>query len=194
MYEKNIAHMRNHWGHAVEPGKIQLFYLYRDSPELYEIEPGKWNRRETGHLVEIECDTVILCTTRVPNNGLFRELKARKGEWAAKRGAGGLPDWRLPRAAPMPERDLRRPPAGPGIRRAAPAIPAALHPRATNLGSRDLSQAGRRPSRGGGRSLGARASRGCRFGLTVPRACGRRASGRSDSRASGRAPCSADRR
>ena len=83
MYEKNIAHMRNHWGHAVEPGRIQLFYLYRDSPELYEIEPGKWNRRETDHLVEIECDTVILCTTRIPNNGLYRELKARKGEWAA---------------------------------------------------------------------------------------------------------------
>jgi len=83
MNEKNITHMRNHWGHAVEPGKIQLFYLYRDSPGLYEIEPGKWNRREGDDLVEIECDTVILCTTRVPNNGLFRELKMRKSEWAA---------------------------------------------------------------------------------------------------------------
>jgi dimethylamine/trimethylamine dehydrogenase len=82
MHEKNIRPMRNHWGHAIEPGKIQLFYLYRDSSGLYEIEPGKWNRRESDELVEIECDTVILCTSRVPNGALYKELKARKAEWA----------------------------------------------------------------------------------------------------------------
>ena len=82
MHEKKITPIRNHWGEAIEPGNIQLYYLYRDSPELYELEPGKWGRRKSDELVEIECETVILCTSRVPNNGLYKELKARKGEWA----------------------------------------------------------------------------------------------------------------
>ncbi|HLB06598.1 MAG TPA: FAD-dependent oxidoreductase [Alphaproteobacteria bacterium] len=81
MYEKKITPIRNHWAHAIEPGKIQLFYLYRDSPELYEIGPGQWGRRESADLIEIPCDTVILCTSRVPNNGLYRALRARQSEW-----------------------------------------------------------------------------------------------------------------
>jgi len=37
----------------------------------------------TGRSREIACEAVVLVTSRLPNDGLWHELKAREGEWAA---------------------------------------------------------------------------------------------------------------
>ncbi|MFT4118813.1 FAD-dependent oxidoreductase [Bradyrhizobium sp.] len=81
LYSKKIKHMTNHWGHAYRDGKLQLFYLYKDTPELMEGADGKWGRRFGEELVEIDCDALVLVTSRKPNDKLYRELIARRGEW-----------------------------------------------------------------------------------------------------------------
>jgi len=81
MHEKKIAQFTYHWLEKVEPGKVTLFYLYRDSAELFDQGNGRFGRREGTETFEVACDSVILVTARVPNSGLFNELKARKSEW-----------------------------------------------------------------------------------------------------------------
>ena len=82
MHEKGIRYLTNHWGHSFTPGHLSLFYLYRDTPDLHEIAPGRWGRRPSEELVELECDALVLVTSRVPNSELYTELRARRGEWA----------------------------------------------------------------------------------------------------------------
>ena len=81
MYKKKIKTMTNHWGHGYADNTLSLFYLYRDTPELYEMEDGKWGRRLSGDLVHLDCDALILVTMRVPNSELFHELLLRQSEW-----------------------------------------------------------------------------------------------------------------
>ncbi len=82
MYEKGIHEKTLHWAESVEPGLATIYYLYRDgykrdaSPTL-----GKMPRRVGTDVVRLEFDTLIVASGRVPNDGLFRELKRRKGEW-----------------------------------------------------------------------------------------------------------------
>lgn len=82
MYEKKIKHLRNHWVESVEPGKMTLFYLYRHSPDLVDPEVSPYARRQNHDTIEIDCDSVVLVTSRVPNGGLYRELMDRRDEWA----------------------------------------------------------------------------------------------------------------
>ena len=81
MYQKKIKTMTNHWGHEYVGNKLSLFYLYRDTPELYEVEEGKWGRRLSSDLVHLDCDALILVTMRVPNAALFHELLRRRSDW-----------------------------------------------------------------------------------------------------------------
>lgn len=82
MHEKGIKYLTNHWGHSFTPGRLKLFYLYRDSADLRELEPGRWGRQPSEELVELICDALVLVTSRVPNSELFTELRARRREWA----------------------------------------------------------------------------------------------------------------
>ncbi len=83
MYNKGIDHLRNHWAERIEPGKITLFYLYRHGPDLAGPRTGHVPRLpERLDTFDIECDTVVLVTARLPNDRLYRELKARRSEWA----------------------------------------------------------------------------------------------------------------
>ena len=81
MYGKNIGHMVNHWVHEYANNKLSLFYLYRDTAELYEVEDGKWGRRASDDLVHLDCDALILVTMRVPNSDFYHELYRRRSEW-----------------------------------------------------------------------------------------------------------------
>lgn len=81
MHEKKIAQFTHHWPDQIEPGKVTLFYLYRDSAELFDQGNGRFGRREGTETFDVACDSVILVTARVPNSDLFKELKARKSEW-----------------------------------------------------------------------------------------------------------------
>jgi len=73
--------LTNHWAHSFDPGRLRLFYLYRDSAGLYEVEPGRWGRRGSDELIDLECDALVLVTSRVPNGALYAQLKARHAEW-----------------------------------------------------------------------------------------------------------------
>jgi dimethylamine/trimethylamine dehydrogenase len=79
--EKGIGRLTNHWAHSFEPGRLALYYLYRDTAGLYELEPGRWGRRPGDALVHLACDALVLVTSRVPNGALYAELKARRAEW-----------------------------------------------------------------------------------------------------------------
>ena len=81
LHEKGIRYLTNHWAHAFEPGRLSLFYLYRDSAGLYELEPGRWGRRTSNTLVHLDCDALVLVTSRVPNGQLYAQLRSRRAEW-----------------------------------------------------------------------------------------------------------------
>ena len=81
MYEKGIRTYTNHWGCDYRDNVLSLFYLYRDTAALTEYEPGKWGRIRSNDLVRLDCDALVLVTTRVPNTELYDGLKARRGEW-----------------------------------------------------------------------------------------------------------------
>ena len=81
LHEKGVRILTNHWAHSFDPGQLRLFYLYRDSAGLYEVEPGRWGRRSSDELIDLECDALVLVTSRVPNGALYAQLKARRAEW-----------------------------------------------------------------------------------------------------------------
>jgi len=81
LHERGIRYLTNHWARSFEPGRLELFYLYRDTAELYELAPGQWGRRTSDALTHMECDSLVLVTSRVPNGELFAELKRRRAEW-----------------------------------------------------------------------------------------------------------------
>jgi dimethylamine/trimethylamine dehydrogenase len=83
MYEKGIHEKTLHWAEKIEEGVATLYYLYRDGYKR-DAGPtlGKMPRRAGTDVVKMEFDTLIAVTGRVPDDKLFRELKARKSEWA----------------------------------------------------------------------------------------------------------------
>jgi dimethylamine/trimethylamine dehydrogenase len=88
MHEKNIAQHTLHWAESIDIGSavnVTIFYLYRDGPvRTMTPKSGEYARRAGTEVTELECDSIILCTARNSNDGLFRELKARHAEWAGQ--------------------------------------------------------------------------------------------------------------
>jgi dimethylamine/trimethylamine dehydrogenase len=84
VHEKKIGQWTYHWPEKIEPGKVTLTYLYRDSPDLTDLGNGRFGRREGTDTLDIACNSVVLVTSRVPNAELYCELKERAGEWADK--------------------------------------------------------------------------------------------------------------
>ena len=82
MHEKKIAQLVHHWPDRIGPGKVSLYYLYRDSAELLDLGNGRFGRRMGRETLDLDCDSVVLVTSRVPNGALYKDLKARKSEWA----------------------------------------------------------------------------------------------------------------
>ena len=76
---KRIPFARN----KIEPGKARLSYLYKYGPDLLGPNAGAVPRKDNGGEFDLECDAVVLITSRYSDDGLRRELKARKAEWAA---------------------------------------------------------------------------------------------------------------
>jgi dimethylamine/trimethylamine dehydrogenase len=81
LYQKGIRTYTNHWGHDYRNNILTMFYLYRDSAALSEYEPGKWGRTRASDLVKLDCDSLVLVTTRVPNSKLYDGLRARRDAW-----------------------------------------------------------------------------------------------------------------
>ena len=81
MYEKNIKYRVNHWVQDYTNNRLSLFYTYRDTAELYDLGNGRWGRRKSDAVDQVECDALVLVTSRVSNDGLFQELWKRRPEW-----------------------------------------------------------------------------------------------------------------
>ena len=104
---------------------------------LDSIEPGVchaydvWN---PDHKHDFEVDTVVLCTARISNDELYRELKADKARLEAEGIEGAVHHRRRRGAADDGRLDLRRAPARAGDRFAEPGDAAPVHPRAAAVG------------------------------------------------------------
>ena len=84
LQEKNIAHHRDTWVESITADSITLYNIYRQGPDLHDPVAGESPRNQSTKTLELPCDAVILVTSRVSNDALYRELKARRGEWAAQ--------------------------------------------------------------------------------------------------------------
>jgi dimethylamine/trimethylamine dehydrogenase len=83
LHERDIRVLTNHWAHSFPGRELSLYFLYRDTAGLYELEPGHWGRRAGTSVTSIPCSALILVTSRVSNGALYAELKQRQSEWTA---------------------------------------------------------------------------------------------------------------
>jgi dimethylamine/trimethylamine dehydrogenase len=83
LFEKRIKTYTNHWVDAIEPGRVRLSYLYKFGPDLVGPSSGAVPRKDNGGEFDLKIDAVILVTSRYSETALWRELKARRTEWAA---------------------------------------------------------------------------------------------------------------
>ena len=81
--EKDITTLTKHWVESIRVGnsvEITAFDLYRDSYRRKPATPGEYPREMSGKTTTLDCDSVILATSRIPNDALYRALKERKGD------------------------------------------------------------------------------------------------------------------
>jgi 2,4-dienoyl-CoA reductase-like NADH-dependent reductase (Old Yellow Enzyme family) len=83
LFEKGIGVRPSHWALAIEPGRVRVGYLYKYGPDLLGPSAGAIPRKDNGGDFDLEIDAVILVTSRRSDDTLWRELKARRAEWAA---------------------------------------------------------------------------------------------------------------
>src|SRR6267378_3455606 len=83
LFEKGVKVYTSHWVDRIEPGTVSLSYLYKYGPDLTEPRSDAIPRKDNGGEFDLGVDAVILVTSRRSNDGLWRELKARKTEWGS---------------------------------------------------------------------------------------------------------------
>ena len=83
LFEKGVKVYCSHWVDRVEPGKVRLSYLYKYGPDLLGPSSGAIPRKDNGGEFDLAIDAIILVTSRQSDDRLWRELKARKSEWAS---------------------------------------------------------------------------------------------------------------
>lgn len=84
MHEKGIHEHDMHWVESIDVGNevtVRAFYLYRDGYRRTGPTPGQMPRRAGTEVVDLRCDSVVLCTARMANDGLYKALKARRSDW-----------------------------------------------------------------------------------------------------------------
>lgn len=93
MREKGIAHRVATWveSAAARPAvALRLYDVHRDGWKRTEHpKPGELPRHAGTDTEELQFDTVVLCTGRHSNTALYRDLAARRPEWAS-RGLRGV--------------------------------------------------------------------------------------------------------
>ncbi len=83
LFEKGVTTYCNHWVERIAPDHVRLTYLFKFGPELTGPRSGSVPRRDNGGEFDLPIDAVVLVTSRYSEDRLWRELKARKAEWAA---------------------------------------------------------------------------------------------------------------
>ena len=86
MHEKGIREMTGCWVDSVETGNeltVRTYPIFGDGyRRTADPRTGELPRVANTHIDELTCDTLVLATGRISNTSLFKELKARKAEWA----------------------------------------------------------------------------------------------------------------
>jgi dimethylamine/trimethylamine dehydrogenase len=94
MREKGISRRAAHWVEGFEilndGVRALAFDVYRDgASRVSEPETGAPPRRAGTAVEPLDCDSVILVTSRRSNDALYRALAARKSEWS-EHGVAGI--------------------------------------------------------------------------------------------------------
>ena len=82
LIELNINIIGEAWASRVEEGRIEYYDIWAEGSKREYRGPGKLPRNENHSHKWLEFDTLVLVTGRHSDDSLFRELKARQGEWA----------------------------------------------------------------------------------------------------------------
>jgi dimethylamine/trimethylamine dehydrogenase len=83
LHELKIEVIGDMGASKIEDGRIELYNLYGDGYKRQYNGPGKSCRTENHTYQWHEFDSLVLVTGRSSDDSLYRELKARKSEWAA---------------------------------------------------------------------------------------------------------------
>ena len=94
MREKNIGRLSGAWVEKVESRNdgehVHTFDLLRDgSRRTVEPRTGEPSRPAGAQVTPLDCDTVVLCTARRSNDGLYRAIKRQREAWP-ERGIRGV--------------------------------------------------------------------------------------------------------
>ena len=86
MREKNISGITGHWVSKVTRSgslAISIYDVYRDGARRSTVPSagGVLPRRQSNEAVTLSCDSLVLCTGRRSQNGLYRELSAMRKDW-----------------------------------------------------------------------------------------------------------------
>ena len=147
LHDKGVATHLLYWVEAIDLTngvELSLAYAYRDGAE-FTLPPkaGVLPRRAGTEVTKVQCDTVVLVTSRVSNRELFSELKARKADWQGNgvQAVYETGDGQTPRFIQMSIFEAHR--MAREFETAKPAKAARLYSRTPDLGTGRLSQLGR---------------------------------------------------
>ena len=83
LHELKINRMDDYFCSRIEPGRMEVYYTFGDGYKATYRGPGKSPRDANTSHQWIEFDSLVLVTGRHSDDSLYKEVKARKSEWAA---------------------------------------------------------------------------------------------------------------
>jgi dimethylamine/trimethylamine dehydrogenase len=84
LHELHVTEIGDAWASRVEEGRIEIFDTFGDGSVRFYAGPGKMPRNPNTTHRWLDFDSLVVVTARQSNDGLYRELKARKDEWSGK--------------------------------------------------------------------------------------------------------------
>jgi dimethylamine/trimethylamine dehydrogenase len=84
LHELHVNELGDHFASRIERGRIEIYNIWGDGSRRTYKGAGQLPRDANKTHRWLEFDSLVLVTGRKSNDGLYRELKARQGEWADK--------------------------------------------------------------------------------------------------------------
>jgi dimethylamine/trimethylamine dehydrogenase len=84
LHELGVHELGDHFATRIEPGRIQIYNIWGDGSRRTYKGAGQLPRDANKTHRWLEFDSLVLVTGRRSNDGLYRELKQRQGEWDGK--------------------------------------------------------------------------------------------------------------
>lgn len=83
LHELHVTELGDHFCSRIEPGRMEIYNIWGEGSRRGYRGPGVLPRDPNKTQRWLEFDSLVLVTGRHSEDRLFRELKARQGEWAA---------------------------------------------------------------------------------------------------------------